>query len=73
MREEMEQNWDWRADDKEDAALRFASANRNANGYFKIGMPVGPSVYDPDEQDECVRTWRSSPTSTTSTRTPISG
>ena len=26
--------------------------NRNANGYIKIGMPVGPSVYDPDEQDE---------------------
>ena len=26
--------------------------NRNANGYFKVGMPVGPAVYDPDEQDE---------------------
>ena len=26
--------------------------NRGANGYFKIGTPVGPSVYDPDEKDE---------------------
>lgn len=26
--------------------------NRGANAYFKIGMPVGPSVYDRDEQDE---------------------
>lgn len=26
--------------------------NRGANAYFKIRMPVGPSVYDRDEQDE---------------------
>ena len=26
--------------------------NRGAHGYFKIGTPVGPSVYDPDEKDE---------------------
>ena len=32
------------------------STNRNANGYFKVGMPVGPAVYDPDEQDGCART-----------------
>ncbi|MEG2365904.1 MAG: TonB-dependent receptor [Alistipes sp.] len=26
--------------------------NRGANAYFKIGTPVGPSVYDEDEQSE---------------------
>lgn len=26
--------------------------NRGANGYFKIGMPVGRAVYDKDEQSE---------------------
>ena len=26
--------------------------NRNANGYLKIGMPVGAAVYDEDEADE---------------------
>ena len=26
--------------------------NRGANAYFKLGMPVGPAVYDDEEQDE---------------------
>lgn len=47
MRDEMEQNWD-----KPGTLYGSHIRNRGANGYFKIGMPVGPSVYDPDEQDE---------------------
>ena len=50
MREAMEKDWDWRAGDKK--MPLYGSRNRNANGYFKVGMPVGPAVYDPDEQDE---------------------
>lgn len=26
--------------------------NRELNAYFKFGMPVGPGVYDEDQQDE---------------------
>ena len=52
MREDMEKNWDWRAGDKKMPLYGSHIRNRNANGYFKVGMPVGPAVYDPDEQDE---------------------
>ena len=52
MREDMAQNWDWEAEDKPMPLYGSHIRNRNANGYIKIGMPVGPSVYDPDEQDE---------------------
>lgn len=47
MYDDMLENWD-------KAGTLYGShiRNRGANGYFKIGMPVGPSVYDPDEQDE---------------------
>lgn len=47
MREEMLDKW-------QDAGTLYGShiRNRNANGYFKVGMPVGPSVYDADEQSE---------------------
>ena len=30
--------------------------NRELNAYFKFGMPVGPGVYDEDQQDE-LRSW----------------
>lgn len=52
MREAMAEEWDW---DRTDTAMPLYGShirNRNANGYFKLGMPVGPSVYDADEQDE---------------------
>lgn len=47
MRGEMEEHWD-----KPGTLYGSHIRNRNANGYFKIGTPVGPSVYNPDEQDE---------------------
>lgn len=47
MRGEMEEHWD-----KPGTLYGSHIRNRGANGYFKIGTPVGPSVYNPDEQDE---------------------
>ena len=52
MREAMERDWDWSVTDTKMPLYGSHIRNRNANGYFKIGMPVGPSVYDADEQDE---------------------
>lgn len=52
MREDMAENWDWKTTGKPMPLYGSHIRNRNANGYLKIGMPVGPSVYDPDEQDE---------------------
>lgn len=47
MRDEMLTDWD-------KAGTPYGShiRNRNANGYLKIGMPVGAAVYDEDEADE---------------------
>ncbi len=47
MREAMLNDWD-------KPGTRYGShlRNRNANGYLKIGMPVGAAVYDEDEADE---------------------
>lgn len=52
MRDAMRDGWDWQSKDGRMPLYGSHIRNRNANGYFKIGMPVGPSVYDPDEQDE---------------------
>ncbi len=52
MRDAMMQDWDWSATDKEMPLYGSKIRNRNANGYIKIGMPVGRSVYDAEEQDE---------------------
>ncbi len=52
MRDDMARNWDWKAEGKPMPLYGSHIRNRNANGYIKIGTPVGPSVYDPDEQDE---------------------
>lgn len=52
MREAMLRDWDWSVTDTKMPLYGSHIRNRNANGYFKIGMPVGPSVYDADEQDE---------------------
>ena len=52
MREDMEKNWDWERTGAKMPLYGSHIRNRNANGYFKVGTPVGPSVYDPDEQDE---------------------
>lgn len=44
---------DWEEGGKEGGPLYGSHIrNRNANGYIKLGMPVGASVYDADEQDE---------------------
>lgn len=47
MRDGMLENWD-------DPGTLYGShiRNRNVNGYVKLGMPVGASVYDADAQDE---------------------
>lgn len=51
MRDEMRN--DWEEGGKEEGPLYGSHIrNRNANGYIKLGMPVGASVYDADEQDE---------------------
>ena len=48
----MEKNWDWKETGADMPLYGSKIRNRGANGYFKIGMPVGPSVYDADEQDQ---------------------
>ena len=52
MREAMADGWDWTRTGTAMPLYGSHIRNRNANGYFKVGMPVGPSVYDADEQDE---------------------
>ncbi len=47
MRDQMTTQWN-----QEGTLYGSHIRNRNANGYFKIGMPVGGAVYDKDEQDE---------------------
>lgn len=47
MRERMLEDWD-----KPGTLYGSKIRNRGANGYFKVGTPLGPSVYDADEQDE---------------------
>ena len=47
MREEMQENWD-----REGTLYGSHIRNRNANGYLKIGMPVGRSVFDEEAQEE---------------------
>ncbi len=52
MRDAMLEDWNWQADGLQRPLYGSHIRNRNANGYFKLGMPVGPSVYDADEEDE---------------------
>ena len=52
MREAMFRDWDWQAEGTRMPLYGSHIRNRNANGYFKVGMPVGLSVYDEAEQDE---------------------
>lgn len=52
MREAMADGWNWQADDEPMPLYGSHIRNRGANGYFKIGTPLGPSVYDEEEQDE---------------------
>lgn len=47
MRDQMREKWD-----QPGTLYGSKIRNRGANGYFKIGTPVGPLVYDPDEKDE---------------------
>ena len=54
MRRAMEDDWSlWEQPDAAGKPLYGSHIrNRNANGYVKIGLPLGPSVYDEQEQDE---------------------
>ncbi|MCM1151527.1 MAG: TonB-dependent receptor [Alistipes sp.] len=52
MRDAMAADWDWRATDRPMPLYGSHIRNRGANGYFKIGTPLGPSVYDEETQDE---------------------
>ena len=47
MRDQMREKWD-----QPGTLYGSKIRNRGANGYIKIGTPVCPSVYDPDEKDE---------------------
>ncbi|WP_295940359.1 TonB-dependent receptor [uncultured Alistipes sp.] len=47
MRSLMHEKWD-----EEGTLYGSKIRNRGVNGYFKIGTPLGRSVYDADEQDE---------------------
>ncbi len=52
MRDAMSERWNWQ---QTGAAMPLYGShirNRGVNGYFKVGTPVGPSVYDDEEQDE---------------------
>ncbi|MDE6445401.1 MAG: TonB-dependent receptor [Alistipes sp.] len=52
MREAMSEHWDWQQTGTAMPLYGSHIRNRGANGYFKAGMPLGPSVYDEEEQDE---------------------
>ncbi len=52
MREAMSEHWDWQQTGTAMPLYGSHIRNRGANGYFKIGTPVGPAVYDEEEQDE---------------------
>ncbi len=52
MREAMAEDWDWQTEGKPMPLYGSHIRNRGANGYFKVGTPVGPSVYDEEEADE---------------------
>ncbi|MDE7451643.1 MAG: TonB-dependent receptor, partial [Alistipes sp.] len=53
MREAMLHDWrNWETQEGEKPLYGSHLRNRNANGYLKIGMPVGAAVYDEDEADE---------------------
>lgn len=52
MREAMVADWDWEQTGTAMPLYGSHIRNRGANGYFKIGTPIGPSVYDDDAQDE---------------------
>ena len=51
-REAMADGWDWAQTGTAMPLYGSHIRNRNANGYVKLGMPVGPSVYDADAQEE---------------------
>ncbi len=53
MRHAMAENWDWQQ--KNGVAMPLYGShirNRNANGYLKVGLPVGPSIYDEESGEE---------------------
>ncbi len=52
MRDAMHENWDWEQKGIDMPLYGSHIRNRNANGYFKLGMPVGAAVYDDEEQEE---------------------
>lgn len=52
MRDAMAERWNWLQTGAEMPLYGSHIRNRNVNGYVKLGMPVGPSVYDADEQSE---------------------
>ena len=51
-RARMARDWNWLEQGIDMPAYGSHIRNREAGGYFKIGMPLGAAVYDPDEQDE---------------------
>ncbi len=54
MRRAMADDWDWNRTEPHKRMPLYGShiRNRNANGYLKVGMPVGRSVYDAAADEE---------------------
>ncbi len=52
MRRAMADGWDWKQQGTAMPLYGSHLRNRNANGYLKIGMPVGAAVYDEEAEDE---------------------
>ena len=75
MRKDMAENWDW--DDRQDKPMPLftgrTSATATPTAILKSVCPSARRSTIPTSRTRCARTWRSSPTSTTSAKTPISG
>ncbi|MBR5849915.1 MAG: TonB-dependent receptor [Alistipes sp.] len=52
QREKMHTEWNWQAENHAMPSYGSHIRNREAGGYFKMGVPVGAAVYDEDEQEE---------------------
>ena len=52
QRRRMHEEWNWQEQGGEMPLYGSHIRNREAGGYFKVGMPVGAAVYDPEEQEE---------------------
>ncbi|MBR7169623.1 MAG: TonB-dependent receptor [Alistipes sp.] len=52
QRRRMHEEWDWQERGLQMPDYGSHIRNREAGAYFKMGMPLGAAVYNPDEQEE---------------------